>query len=536
MMFFESRGIDLSIHQKFLKILLLIILLLGLFFRFANLDRKVVWGDESFTFLALSGNTIADVKQQSLPGKIINIQELDNRYQKINPEHDLSDTIRVLTKDVHPPLYYTLLYLWNNLLGHGVAVSRSLSAVISCLVFPSVYWLCWELFNSSLISWIGMSLISVSPFHVLYAQEARMYSLWTVTILLSSAALLRAINNKNRLNWLLYATSLAFGLYTYIFTVFVAVAHGIYIFTIEKFCLTKKTILYLLASAIGIISFTPWLITMIANKDSFQNATSWSTQSTPLLSLIHNWIYNFTYVFADFFFFFTYNPDSIFNLSFGKFIIPLVFLLIGCSLYFLIRQAPRKIWLCILSLVLVNTTGVIIPDLISGGYASIMSRYFIPCYLGIEIAVAYLLASKINSTSISIKQQRLWKAIAVTIITVGVISCTISSQSEFWWNKRTTSYDYLQASRIINQQNKPLLIAENMFATFPLTHTLNRATDLLVANTVATIEIPQYYDRVYLLQPSKQLKYQLEQQGYKLNIAYKGRKQSLWQLEKVNLN
>lgn len=277
---------------------------------------------------------------------------------------------------------------------------------------------------------------------------------------------------------------------------------------------------------------------MIANKDSFQNATSWSTQSASLLSLIHNWIYNLTYVFADFFFFFTYNPDSIFNLSFGKFTIPLVFLLIGYSLYFLICQAPRKIWLFILSLVLVNTTGVIIPDLISGGYASIMSRYFIPCYLGIEIAVAYLLASKINSTSISITQQRLWKVIAVSIITAGVISCTISSQSEFWWNKRTTSYDYLQVSRIINQQNKPLLIAEkkNMFATMPLTHTLNSATDLLVANTAATIKIPQYYDRVYLLQPSKQLKYQLEQQGYKLNIAYKGRKQSLWQLEKVNLN
>ena len=58
MMFFESKGKDLSIHQKFLKILLLIILLLGLVFRFINLDRKAYWGDEAFTSLALSGHTI----------------------------------------------------------------------------------------------------------------------------------------------------------------------------------------------------------------------------------------------------------------------------------------------------------------------------------------------------------------------------------------------------------------------------------------------------------------------------------------------
>lgn len=45
-----------------------------------------------------------------------------------------------------------------------------------------------------------MALIAVSPFHVLYAQEAREYSLWTVTILLSSAALLRAMRVKTKLS------------------------------------------------------------------------------------------------------------------------------------------------------------------------------------------------------------------------------------------------------------------------------------------------------------------------------------------------
>jgi hypothetical protein len=39
------------------QILLVIILVLGLFFRFANLDRKVYWSDETFTSLRVSGYT-----------------------------------------------------------------------------------------------------------------------------------------------------------------------------------------------------------------------------------------------------------------------------------------------------------------------------------------------------------------------------------------------------------------------------------------------------------------------------------------------
>jgi len=64
---------------------------------------------------------------------------------------------------------------------------RSLSAIISLLVFPGVYWLLPGIWVVN--GWIAIALIAVSPFHILYAQEAREYSLWTVTIALSSAAL-----------------------------------------------------------------------------------------------------------------------------------------------------------------------------------------------------------------------------------------------------------------------------------------------------------------------------------------------------------
>ena len=112
-------------------------------------------------------------------------------------------------------------------------MQRSLSAFISLLAFPSMYWLCLELFGSSLAAGIGVMLIAISPFHLIFAQEVRMYVLWTVTILLSGASLLRAIRLKRKRDWGIYAASLTLSLYTFPLSILVAMGHGIYVAIIE---------------------------------------------------------------------------------------------------------------------------------------------------------------------------------------------------------------------------------------------------------------------------------------------------------------
>jgi uncharacterized membrane protein len=131
------------------------------------------------------------------------------KYQRINPEKDLTDTLKALVIDQpeHPPLYYVIVRFWVQWFGNSVAVTRSLSALISLLTFPCVYWLCLELFGSPMTGWMAIALMAVSPFHVVYAQEAREYSLWIVMILLSSAAFLRAIRLQTRLSWGIYAAT-----------------------------------------------------------------------------------------------------------------------------------------------------------------------------------------------------------------------------------------------------------------------------------------------------------------------------------------
>jgi uncharacterized membrane protein len=529
----------IKIHKKYnlllsnyLRFFIIAVLLLGLFFRFVNLDKKVYWGDETFTSLMISGHTHSELKQDSFQGKVVNIKDLHNKYQKNHSGKKFSDTINALKKDVHPPLYYTLLYFWTHYFGDSVAVTRSLSAVISLLAFPCLYWLCLELFNSSLVGWIAVLLLAVSPFHVLYAQEARMYSLWTVTILLSSAALLRAIRLKTNFSWIIYATTITLGLYTFLFMGFVAIGHGLYVSIIERCRLSKTFFYYLLASFFSIVTFIPWLLVLITNSSSFQSATAWAKQDTALLSLVANWLYNISYIFVDFFFIFTYQPNSFFNWYFGKYIIPIILILIGFSIYFLHRQTSVRVWLFVLTLIIIPALGIILPDLISGGYASIMSRYFTPCYIGIELAVAYLLATQINFFGANVWKQKLWKLVTITLISGGLLSCLISSQSEFWWNKRTTSYDQLQAAYTINQAINPLLVVENASEALSLSHILNPQVKLLIINQPNLLKISGSYSNVFFLQPSKYLQDELEQQKYQIDIAYKGRKQSLWQLNK----
>ncbi|NJQ97125.1 MAG: hypothetical protein HC784_04380 [Hydrococcus sp. CSU_1_8] len=164
--------------------------------------KKYYWIDETVTSLRISGYLKEEVNRQVFTGSQISVRELA-RYQTINSEKNIFDTVKGLAKEEAqlPPLYFILVRLWTQLFGNSIAVTRSLSAFISLLAFPCVYWLCLELFNSPLIGVVAVMLVAVSPFQVLYAQEARMYSLWSVQILLTSAVFLRAIRLNTKFSW-----------------------------------------------------------------------------------------------------------------------------------------------------------------------------------------------------------------------------------------------------------------------------------------------------------------------------------------------
>lgn len=516
-----------------------VLLVLGVWFRFVNLDGKFYWYDEVFTSLRVSGYTETEAVQQVSDGQVIGIPDLQ-KYQHPNQEKSVIDTIKGLAVEEPqlPPLYFVLARFWVQGLGYSVVVIRSLSALISLLAFPCLYWLCRELFTAPEVVWMAMGLLAVSPFHILYAQEARPYSLYPVMVLLSCASLLRAMRRQTKLSWGIYSATVALGLYTHLFCGLVAIGHGIYV-VVNQGCRWKKTVAsYLLASIAALLVFAPWILILIANFTKAAGRTNWSQGELDRLSLVKNWVGNLSRVFFDFGI--TSDSPSIYLIPFTAAALMLL-ILVGYGIYFLCGHSSQRVWLFILTLIGVTALAVMLPDLIWGGIRSTKGRYLFPCYLGIQIAVAYLLTSKMISSSVQGREQQLWKIITILVVSSGVVASAISSQAQTWWSKEWFS-ENPQVAEIINQGKDQLVVSDLSDASLGNVVSLSYLLDpqvqfqLVVKPTVP--KISEGFSDIFLYGPATVLRFDLaKQQHVKIEPVYKINKDSrhkvwLWKLTK----
>ncbi|MBE9472280.1 MAG: glycosyltransferase family 39 protein, partial [Chloroflexi bacterium] len=95
--------------------------------------------------------------------------------------------------DQHPPLYHLLLHFWM-VLGDDPATVRSLSALCGTLTIPVVYLLGRRLGDDK-VGLLAALVLAVSPFHVRFAQETRMYTLLTLNVSLALYALARLLTD-----------------------------------------------------------------------------------------------------------------------------------------------------------------------------------------------------------------------------------------------------------------------------------------------------------------------------------------------------
>ncbi len=503
--------------------LIAVIIAIGIFFRFYNLDQKTYWYDETMTSVRISGYVSPELTKEVYNGEVITVENFLQTYQYPNDTRNLNDSIKALAQNPeHSPLYYLMARFWLQAFGNSIFNIRLLSAFISLLAFPASYWLCQELFNSKLISWVAVSLIAISPFHVLYAQEAREYSLWIVTIFVSCAALLWAIRKKKILSWVIYGITVSLGLYTHPFSAFLFIGHGIYVLVSESFRLTKALTNYILASLFGILLFVPWLLVVIANFSYLLGNTDHVNRiakgSLPIL-----WGLNLSRIFID-----VNQGISLFN--------PLTYLSLifaVYALYFLCKNAP-KAGLFIITSIGVLGIALISPDIILSGRRSTIARYATPCYLGIQIAVAYLLSTKLKKAydDIKIKKIKKWRNVVAVLIVGGILSCAISSQVPMWWNKGPFKTRHTpEVISIINQSENPLVISNippNQL--LGLTHLLENKVHLQLISSPNIPQIPASFQEVFIYRPSDELLAK-----YKTKYGIDEIQPFLWKVKKNNL-
>jgi uncharacterized membrane protein len=401
-------------------LLIAALVLLGVFFRFEGLDRKLLWHDEVYTRIFAAGYQGRDWLPALYTGEVFDVSEVQ-RFQHYDSTKTLADTVGGLAEDEpqHPPVYYALARIWMGWFGNGIGALRSLSALGSLIAIPGIAWLAWELFKDRWIAAYAAGLLAVSPFFVLYAQEAREYALWSACIVLSSAALLRAIRVGSVGAWALYAVLIAFGLYTAFSTSAVILAHILFIVVRER-GVTRISLSSAAALAVAAVLFAPWAYVLWFHLDAFSAKMAWSqTIVIPRIELLSALAMNVSRPFVDGW----ADYDGVGSIL----AVAAACSLVGGSMVALARKERGEAALFVLCLAAVPIGMLLLPDLLFGGIRSLSGRYLTASWIGCELAVAYAIGKAIAADRRA--------AVLGVVAAIGVVSCTVNAGKVVVWTK-----------------------------------------------------------------------------------------------------
>lgn len=440
-----------------LKYLLIGLLVVGIVFRFVNLNHKVYWHDEVYTSLRAAGYTRAEIDRTLFQNQVSDIADLQ-QFQQLKPGSSAWDTVESLvTEDPqHPPLYFLLARGWMQRLGsYPLAVPRSLPAILSLLALPALYLLAWELFASHAVALMATTLLALSPFDVLFAQTARQYSLLTVWTIVSQWLLLRATRPKSNWQpWMGYAASVGLGLYTHPLFGLTVAGQAVYV-TLGVVHRRRNLIAFVSAIGGALLLYAPWILVLTSNVQRASATTDWTRVAQPFDYLLKLWVLSFTALFLD-------PPDLGFHNPVTYLLRVPIAVLIGMALYTLCRTTERSVWLSVVSSIGVPFLLLAGPDLLMGGKRSAVSRYLIACYPGIQLAVAYFLTSSLTSSraaNLAGLPRRLGQVVFALLISGCLVSLVASAAAFTWWNK-DLSYLNFEVSRRINAEPHPVIISD----------------------------------------------------------------------------
>ena len=513
-----------------------VVLVLGIGLRFTHLGENLIWHDEVYTRIFAAGYSSDDWSDAIYSGEILDASQV-RQYQHHNPERSVFDTVAGLARDEpqHPPLYYILARTWVSALGSGIALIRSLTVLMSLLAFPAIYWLSMELFRSRRVAWTAAALVALSPFFVLYAQEAREYTLWGVWTLLSSAALLRALRRTEdepgplwRLPsrgvagaWGLYAGFTVLSLYTSFSTGAVIIAQMIYVALRGR--LGRGSLHCFCALAVAGILFMPWAVILLQHFDAFQASMAWSTTIVvPRSELLATLGLNLSRSLIDFW------PEYVHPAT-GP-VVALAVAGIVAAFVWVGRKTPWHSSVLLLLVFAVPIALLLVPDLLHGGIRSVSTRYLTPCLLMVLLAVA---------AAVGTPRARAWLAPVATtaVLLLALASCIHNARQETVWTKGVSA-NLPRVAELINPHPGALVVGNrerhhpgNLLS---LSTILDPGIQMqfLAIDAEASYVLPRHFEDVVLFSPTLPFRERFERhENVRCHLLYEDLYMDLWKVE-----
>ena len=562
------------------------LVLLGVALRLYGLEQKIVWHDEVATRVLAAGATMAAQMQGLYHAQVLTAGQV-LQYQQVQQGTSVLTLIADLAKHdpQHPPLYYVLAKVWVDLWGDSVHALRTLSVLFSGLGLLAMYWFVRELVARRRAALIAMLLLGVSPLFILYGQEAREYALWTLTLLLSSAALLRALRvsrtvptllDQNKLDlvasrkdhvgesvrsvtvwalsdvqraWMLYGCSLLVAVYTSLSTLSLILVQVLYVGIVTRLQWSRTLHGFIVSlSAVGLLCL-PWALSLLRNFEAFSASMAWSSVIViPRTAVLRILSLNVTRNVFDFW------PEVEQDQWLPMIASAACVTVIVAACVWVFRHTRRETRLYLLLLLVLPTSMLLLPDLLFGGIRSSNARYLMPVWLAVVAVLAIALDQALRLAARALERERSSRGQGVFSSRQGVVGillclavlCLVAlpmatnilhAQQQAPWTK-SLSISLPEVAKIINQSANPLMIGNqerhhpgNLFA---LANLLKPETkmQLLPIALESSWRLPAHKGDVYLYSPTDQFRHTLEKNNQvKTILVFEDLFLQLWKVE-----
>ena len=222
---------------------LAIVVLVGCAARFYQLDHTPIWMDEAYSYFV-----------STRPLQNIAFNKIDN----------------------HPPLFYILQHLWNQL-NPAATLIRFPAAAIGSLTVLVVALATSDLFNR--VSGLAAgALFALSSGHIYFSQEARMYTLLCFGLALATWGLLGLVDrDRKRLYGAIYLAGAGISIYSQVVAlIYLAILNGLALACCSLTPNRSASFLrsWLIANLLLFAISLPWLLSLYEATQSFQGLPS----------------------------------------------------------------------------------------------------------------------------------------------------------------------------------------------------------------------------------------------------------------------
>jgi uncharacterized membrane protein len=186
----------------------------------------------------------------------------DEAFTMALTAHNPVDIWRITSADVHPPLFYYMLWAFRSIFGSSVFVARTFSALGTLgTILLGVGPLRRAIGDRAAL--IFSVFVIATPVLLAYSQDVRMYS-WALCFVTGMAIyLFLAIRDSRRRDWIMASLFTAAAMYTHLYSLlaafFLALAALGYLLLRDR----RKLKAFLPAMAVPALLFLPWLFTLI---------------------------------------------------------------------------------------------------------------------------------------------------------------------------------------------------------------------------------------------------------------------------------